>query len=121
MQIPDSAYNTSGNPPHSHIQQSVLAKLGLKTSAVQSYIYAEYRIPGGYHHDQFELEDGNILVLTQDLSRGTVEDVCVLIDRETGAVKKSWDYTSEHRACIGYHTDNHLDLFYCANNRCLKS
>ncbi len=67
---------------------------GLYEMSLLGKIYAEYRIPGGYHHDQFELEDGNILVLTQDLSRGTVEDVCVLIDRETGAVKKNWDYTT---------------------------
>ena len=27
-------------------------------------IYTEYRIPGGYHHDQFEMEDGNCLLYT---------------------------------------------------------
>ncbi|MGL5677351.1 MAG: aryl-sulfate sulfotransferase [Cellulosilyticaceae bacterium] len=55
-------------------------------------IYAEYRLPGGYHHDKWEMEDGNILILTQDFARGTVEDVCVLVDRETGEVLKTWDY-----------------------------
>lgn len=56
-------------------------------------IYKEYRLPGGYHHDHFEMEDGNILSLTQDFSRGTVEDMCVLIDRKTGEILKTWDYT----------------------------
>ncbi len=55
-------------------------------------IYAEYRLPGGYHHDQFEMEDGNLLILTQNPSRGTVEDMCVLVDRRTGAILKEWDY-----------------------------
>ena len=55
-------------------------------------IYKEYRLPGGYHHDQFEMEDGKILSLTQDFTRGTVEDMCVLLDRETGEILKTWDY-----------------------------
>lgn len=55
-------------------------------------IYKEYRVPGGYHHDQFEMEDGNLLILTQDPPRGTVEDMCVLVDRNTGAIIKAWDY-----------------------------
>ncbi|MDO5537522.1 MAG: aryl-sulfate sulfotransferase [Desulfovibrionaceae bacterium] len=55
-------------------------------------IYNEFRIPGGYHHDQMEMEDGNLLILTQNPPRGTVEDMCVLVDRKTGAILKSWDY-----------------------------
>lgn len=55
-------------------------------------IYKEYRLPGGYHHDEFEMEDGNLLVLTDDLRSDTVEDMCVLIDRKTGEVLKTWDY-----------------------------
>lgn len=56
-------------------------------------IYKEFRIPGGYHHDQFEMEDGNLLILTQEPPRGTVEDMCVLVDRNTGKILKTWDYT----------------------------
>ncbi|MDR0816040.1 MAG: aryl-sulfate sulfotransferase [Desulfovibrio sp.] len=55
-------------------------------------IYKEFRLPGGYHHDQFEMEDGNLLILTQDPQRGTVEDMCVLVDRTTGNILKTWDY-----------------------------
>ena len=55
-------------------------------------IYKEFRLPGGYHHDQIEMEDGNLIILTQDLKRGTVEDMCVLVDRNTGEILKTWDY-----------------------------
>ncbi len=55
-------------------------------------IYKEFRIPGGSHHDQIEMDDGNLLILTQDPPRGTVEDMCVLVDRQTGAILKQWDY-----------------------------
>ncbi len=56
-------------------------------------IYKEYRMPGNYHHDHFEMEDGNILALTQDFTRNTVEDMIALLDRETGEVLRTWDYT----------------------------
>jgi len=65
---------------------------GLYEMGMIGKIYKEYRIPGGYHHDHFEMEDGNLLILTQDPPRGTVEDVCVLVDRQTGQILKSWDY-----------------------------
>lgn len=55
-------------------------------------VYKEFRLPGGYHHDEFEMEDGNILSLTDDLTSETVEDMCVLIDRNTGNILKTWDY-----------------------------
>lgn len=55
-------------------------------------IYKEYRIPGGYHHDEIEMEDGNLLILTQILQRGTVEDYCVLVDRNTGEIIREYDH-----------------------------
>ncbi len=55
-------------------------------------IYKEYRLPGGYHHDEFELPDGNLLVNTDDLQSDTVEDKLALIDRKTGKVLKTYDY-----------------------------
>lgn len=66
---------------------------GLYEMDLLGKIYAEYRIPGGYHHDEMELENGDLLILTQDPYRGTVEDQCVLVDRLTGEIKKVWDYT----------------------------
>ena len=55
-------------------------------------IYKEYRLPGGYHHDEFELPDGNLLVLTDDLQSDTVEDKLALVDRKTGKVLRTYDY-----------------------------
>lgn len=66
---------------------------GLYEFSMIGKVYAEYRLHGGYHHDQFEMNDGNLLVLTNDPDRQTAEDICVLLDRTTGAVLKTWDYT----------------------------
>ena len=38
------------------------------------------------------MEDGNILMLSQIPDRDTVEDVLVLVDRQTGAIVRTWDY-----------------------------
>lgn len=65
---------------------------GMYETSACGKIYHEYRLPGGSHHDAFEMPDGNLLCLTEDLTSGTVEDMCVLIDRETGDILKTWDY-----------------------------
>ncbi|MBQ3508486.1 MAG: aryl-sulfate sulfotransferase [Peptococcaceae bacterium] len=66
---------------------------GIYEMAFSGKVFKEYQSPiGGYHHDQFVMEDGNILMLTYDRYSGTVEDVCVLLDKETGEVLRKWDY-----------------------------
>ncbi|MGL4362611.1 MAG: aryl-sulfate sulfotransferase [Cellulosilyticaceae bacterium] len=65
---------------------------GLYEMSAVGKIYKEYRVPGAYHHDQFEMKDGNLLCLTEDMTSETVEDICVLIDRNTGEILKTWDY-----------------------------
>lgn len=66
---------------------------GIYEMAFSGKIFKEYQSPiGGYHHDQFIMEDGNILMLTFDMFSGTVEDVCVLLDKDTGKVLRKWDY-----------------------------
>ena len=65
---------------------------GLYEMAMCGKIVKEYRVPGGYHHDHFEMPNGDLLVCTEDLRSETVEDMCILIDRETGEIKKTWDY-----------------------------
>ena len=65
---------------------------GLYEMSMVGKIYKEYRVPGAYHHDEIELPDGNLISLTEDLRSDTVEDMCVMIDRETGEVLKTWDY-----------------------------
>lgn len=56
-------------------------------------IYTEYSLPGGYHHDYYELENGNILVASDDFGNedGTVEDYIVELDRKTGNIIKTFD------------------------------
>ena len=65
---------------------------GLYEMDMVGKIYKEFCLPGGYHHDQIELEDGNIISLTDDFMGSTVEDHAVLISRETGEILKTWDY-----------------------------
>lgn len=65
---------------------------GIYEMTMAGKIVREYSIPGGYHHDQFEMPDGNLLILTEDLTSETVEDMCVLVDRNTGEILKTWDY-----------------------------
>ncbi|MBE5957046.1 MAG: aryl sulfotransferase [Lachnospiraceae bacterium] len=72
---------------------------GLYELGMIGKIYKEFRIPGGYHHDQFEMENGNLLILSQIPQRGTVEDYCVLVDRNTGEILKTWD----HQAVLPQH------------------
>lgn len=64
---------------------------GLYEMTMAGKIVKEYSVPGGYHHDQWEMENGDILVLTEDPGFETMEDVVVLLDRETGKIKKTWD------------------------------
>jgi arylsulfate sulfotransferase len=65
---------------------------GLVELSLVGKVYREYRMPGNYHHDQWEMEDGNILALTQDFTTDTVEDMIALLDRETGEVLRTWDF-----------------------------
>ena len=66
---------------------------GIYEMAFSGKVFKEYANPiGGYHHDQFVMEDGNILMLCFDMYSGTVEDVCVLLDKNTGEVLRKWDY-----------------------------
>ncbi len=64
---------------------------GFLTMDLLGHIDAEYSVPGGYHHDLDQLPDGNFLIASDDFSGSTVEDVIVEVDRQTGAVVKSFD------------------------------
>ncbi len=55
-------------------------------------IHSEFILPGGYHHDVFEMPNGNLLIGTSDFD-GTVEDVVVEMDRSTGEILKTWNIT----------------------------
>ncbi|MGI6226265.1 MAG: aryl-sulfate sulfotransferase [Peptococcales bacterium] len=64
---------------------------GIYEMSMIGKIYHEYRLPGGVHHDYIEIDDDHFVILTQDLHRNTVEDVAVLIDRQTGDIIRQWD------------------------------
>lgn len=54
-------------------------------------IFREYEIPGLYHHDQWELPNGNLLICSEDQDFATIEDTVVEVDRATGAIVNEWD------------------------------
>ena len=54
-------------------------------------IYTEFSIKGGYHHDYFELDNGNLIVLSNDFEYGKSEDFIIELDRNTGDIVKSID------------------------------
>lgn len=67
--------------------------IGLYEMDLLGKVYAEYDLPGGYHHDYFEMPSGNLLIATNDFDNehGTVEDVIVELDRATGNIVKTFD------------------------------
>lgn len=66
---------------------------GLYEMDLLGKIYVEYSLEGGYHHDYYEMENGNLLVASDDFNNddGTVEDYIVELDRLTGNVVRSFD------------------------------
>lgn len=64
---------------------------GLYEMSLIGKIYHEYRLPGGVHHDYTEDTDGNLIILSEDFNRDTVEDLCVVLDRKTGDIIKQFD------------------------------
>ena len=66
---------------------------GLYEMDLSGKIYVEYSLEGGYHHDYYEMENGNLLIASDDFNNddGTVEDYIVELDRLTGDVVKTFD------------------------------
>lgn len=64
---------------------------GLMEMDLLGKVYYEYTLPGGYHHDVYEMDDGNFLVASDNFEDGTVEDTIVEIDRTTGEIIKTID------------------------------
>lgn len=68
---------------------------GLYEMDMLGKIYTEYSLEGGYHHDYYEMENGNLLVASDNFANGkTVEDYVVELDRKTGKIVKTWDISS---------------------------
>lgn len=66
---------------------------GLYEMNLLGKVITEFSLEGGYHHDYYELENGNILLASDDFYNddGTVEDYIVELDRTTGEIVKSFD------------------------------
>lgn len=66
---------------------------GLYEMDLLGKIYTEFSLEGGYHHDYYEMENGNLLVASDDFNNedGTVEDYIVELDRGTGKIIKRFD------------------------------
>ena len=56
-------------------------------------IYTEYSLKGGYHHDYYQMDNGNLLVASNDFENedGTVEDYVIELDRKTSKIIKKID------------------------------
>ena len=66
---------------------------GLMEMDLLGKVYYEYSLPGGYHHDVYEMPNNNLLVASDNFDSGTVEDYIVEIDRTTGEIVKTFDLT----------------------------
>ncbi|MDR1532432.1 MAG: aryl-sulfate sulfotransferase [Clostridiales bacterium] len=58
-------------------------------------IFKEYEVPNGVHHNIRELPNGDFLCVSNNaymFQTGTREDVVIIVDRETGGVKKEYDF-----------------------------
>lgn len=79
-------------------------------------IYYEYSLSGGYHHDVYEMPNGNLLVATDNFISGTVEDYVVEIDRETGEFIKEFDLNDILPTEEGKNFDYTTDYDWFHNN-----
>ena len=64
---------------------------GLMEMDLLGKVYYEYNLPGGYHHDAYEMPNGNFLVASDNFDGDTVEDYIVEINRNTGEIVKKID------------------------------
>ena len=90
---------------------------GLYEMDLLGKIYVEYSLPGGYHHDYYEMENGNLLVASDDFnnSKGTVEDYVVELDHETGEIVKTFDLKNVLNMSDGK-SENWTDYDWFHNN-----
>ena len=63
---------------------------GLVEMDLLGKIYYQYNLPGGYHHDVYEMTNGNLIAISNDFSSKTKEDYIAIIDRTNGKIIKSF-------------------------------
>ena len=71
-------------------------------------IHAEYSLPGGYHHDYYEMENGNLLIASDNFDgvNDTVEDYVVEMNRMTGAIEKKFNLKDVLPASVNTGNEN---------------
>lgn len=57
------------------------------------FVHNTYTVEGGYHHDGYEMPNGNLIILTSDVNSQTIADYIVELDRKTGKVVRDWRLT----------------------------
>jgi arylsulfate sulfotransferase len=67
---------------------------GLLEMDLNGRVIHDYLIPGGYHHDFYELENGNLLVAGDPVDFSTVENFIYEIDRKTGDIVYELDLST---------------------------
>lgn len=55
-------------------------------------IYYEYNTVGGYHHSVYEMNNGNLLLVSNNVESDTVNDFVVELDRATGKITKTFNF-----------------------------
>ena len=89
---------------------------GLVEMNMLGKVFYEYSIEGGYHHDYFELENGNLIVASNNFENGTVEDFIVEIDRQNGKIVKEIDLTKIIDPSEGWNNNYSTDFDWFHNN-----
>lgn len=66
---------------------------GLYEMNMLGKVFNEYSLKGGYHHDYFEMENGHLLIASDDFNNelGTVEDYIIELDPKNGKIVKEID------------------------------
>lgn len=77
-------------------------------------IYTFFEIETTYHHDFFEMDNGNLIILTNPRDSLTIEDSLILIDRKTGKIIKRWNYREflNPNDCRKHGSSSELDWFH---------
>lgn len=90
---------------------------GLYEMDLLGKVYTEFSLKGGYHHDYYEMENGNLLVASDEFNNpdGTVEDVIVELDRKTGEIVKTFDLKNVLNMNDGK-SENWVDFDWFHNN-----
>jgi arylsulfate sulfotransferase len=81
-------------------------------------VFREYEIPNAVHHGVQELPSGDILAVSNSrdmFSSGTREDVAIVVDRETGAVKREYDFRRILDETRDPYTHFHPDILNAPN------